>query len=62
MAEPCPDIELLAVYADECATQKEQRLIESHLVDCERCMDVVAFVIATKLAIPNPVPPNTKST
>lgn len=61
MAEPCPDIEVLAAYVDENVTREEQRLVDAHLVDCERCLDVVTFVIASKVAIPDPVPPNDKS-
>jgi hypothetical protein len=52
---------LLAAYVDENVTEKERRLIDAHLVDCERCLDVVAFVIASKVAIPDPMPPSTGS-
>ena len=61
MLDPCPDTELLAAYVDENVTEKERRHIDAHLVDCERCLDVVAFVIASKVAIPDSVPPSTGS-
>jgi anti-sigma factor RsiW len=61
LVDSCPDTELLAAYVDENVTEKERRLIDAHLVDCERCLDVVAFVIASKVAIPDPMPPSTGS-
>lgn len=53
MADSCPHTELLAAYVDENVTQEERTLIDAHLVDCERCLDLVAFVIASKVATPD---------
>ena len=61
MADLCPDIELLAAYIDENVTPEEHELIETHLDGCARCLDIVTFVIASKVAIPDPVPPGEKS-
>lgn len=61
LANSCPQTELLAAYVDENVTQEERMLIDAHLVDCERCLDVVAFAIASKVAIPDPVPTNGES-
>ena len=62
LANQCPDIELLAAYIDENVSVEERRLVDAHLVDCERCLEVVAFVIASKVAIPDPEASNPKST
>jgi len=61
LAEPCPDIELLAAYIDENITPQEHEFIERHLDGCARCLDIVAFVIASKVSIPDPIPPSATS-
>ena len=52
----CPDIGLLAAYVDENVTADEQRLVDAHLSDCERCLDLVACVIASKIVVPDSDP------
>lgn len=56
MADACPETELLSAYADESVTSEERQLIDAHLDGCEECVEVVAFAIACKIAIPDSIP------
>ena len=56
MADDCPDPESLAAYIDAGTTPEETKLIGSHLNRSDRCAELVAGVIATKIAIPDPAP------
>ena len=54
----CPNPELLAAYIDRNVMPDEQKLVESHLEGCDRCLELVSSVIASKMAVPDPLPPN----
>jgi hypothetical protein len=54
MADECPELEVLAAFADGLLTSKEQSAVESHLVKCGRCLDIVTFAIKAKSAVPRP--------
>jgi len=45
--EPCPDEETLACFIDGLLNRKEGEKIRSHIIHCQRCMEVV--VIASKM-------------
>jgi len=60
VASLCPDLELLAAYADDNVTSEERTQFEAHLNDCSRCLDVLSFVIASRVAIPDPPSPADK--
>jgi anti-sigma factor RsiW len=50
----CPDENLLAAYADHCLTPEEQRQVERHLSECRACRQVIALVVKSKGAVPDP--------
>ena len=56
MADDCPDPESLAAYIEGVATVEETKLIAPHLSGCDRCTELVTWVIASKIAIPDPAP------
>ena len=58
MAEGCPSEELLAAYIDGVATPKEIELVDAHLNGCHQCLELVAAVILSRIAIPDPVLPD----
>ena len=43
---PHPDRETLGAYVDDQLSSDDRRAIESHIVDCERCRQVVADLFA----------------
>jgi predicted anti-sigma-YlaC factor YlaD len=54
MAERCPDTELLAAYIDNNVTIEEQVSVDAHLAQCGDCFLLVASVLASKIAVPDP--------
>jgi anti-sigma factor RsiW len=54
MAENCPELGVLAAFADGLLTSEEQHTIEAHLVKCARCLDIVSFAAQAKSAVPRP--------
>ncbi|MCI0485793.1 MAG: hypothetical protein L0229_04245 [Blastocatellia bacterium] len=62
MADECPEDEPLAAFAGGELMPKERGPIESHLVKCNDCFDIVAFVIRADLLIPDPIPLRLKTT
>jgi anti-sigma factor RsiW len=41
----CPVEEAIAAYVHHNATPEERRLIEAHLVECDECSELVAFLV-----------------
>lgn len=41
----CPDIEILAAYADHSLTLKEKALTESHLAGCWVCRNTIGLAV-----------------
>jgi hypothetical protein len=54
MAENCPELGVLAAFADGLLTAEEQSKVEAHLVRCARCLDIVSFAVQAKSAVPRP--------
>jgi predicted anti-sigma-YlaC factor YlaD len=54
MAERCPDTELLAACIENNVTTEEQVRVDAHLAQCGDCFQVVASVLASKIALPDP--------
>ncbi len=48
MADECPELGVLAAFADGLLTFKERIAVESHLVKCARCLDMITFAIKAK--------------
>ena len=62
MRGECPQIERLAAYADGALRANEQEEVEAHLVECKVCLDIVAFAMKAKSAVPRPpLPPSRTS-
>src|SRR5260370_38423228 len=43
----CPDVELLAAYAERGLAEEETARWESHFADCSRCQKIIAVLVAS---------------
>src|SRR5260370_14690383 len=43
----CPDVELLAAYAERSLAEEETARWESHFADCSRCQKIIAVLVAS---------------
>ena len=57
MGDECPDLEMLAAFAEGGLLSEEREIIESHLVECDTCLEVVVFVFRVMREVP-PVTPD----
>ncbi len=55
MAQACPEDEMLGAYIEHNLQPEERQHIESHLVECRLCREVIAMVLKTMATIPDPV-------
>ena len=51
LKENCPEIELLAAYAEHELTPKETLTLESHLADCRKCRRIVILTFRNRSLI-----------
>ena len=54
MAGPCPEDGLLGAYIENNLLPEEKRQIEAHLVECRLCRELIAAVITSMAAVPDP--------
>jgi hypothetical protein len=54
MPDACPNDELLAAYIEQTLLPAEQAQLESHLLKCKLCREVIAVVIRTRAKVPDP--------
>ncbi len=54
LASECPDIEILAAYADRNLEPDEQKVLEAHLVKCHVCRKTIISIFEIKRAISGP--------
>lgn len=54
MEEMCPTDEELAAYIDGSLSLPDKEKMEHHLIRCKKCRHVVAVVIKSKAAVPDP--------
>jgi len=43
--ERCPTEEVIAAYVNHNATAEERQLVEAHLITCDECSELVAFLV-----------------
>jgi anti-sigma factor RsiW len=48
--EECPEIELLAAYADQNLTPAEQGWMEGHFAECDICRETLLTTLKSKAA------------
>ena len=51
MSEECPDIEVLAAYAEHKLTPQETPMVEAHLAECAVCRQTVILTVRNKALI-----------
>jgi hypothetical protein len=51
LSDKCPEIEILAAYVDHNLTLDEQQQVESHLIVCTLCRQVVILTSRSKDSI-----------
>ena len=54
VGDVCPQSRELAAYIDQGLTAMKRSEIESHLLHCRRCREVIAFVLESQSAVPDP--------
>ncbi|MDQ3821416.1 MAG: zf-HC2 domain-containing protein [Acidobacteriota bacterium] len=60
VSDDCPAPELLAVYLEGLGSDSERRHIEAHLADCQDCRRIVAMIVRSEAAVPDPSSTNHK--
>lgn len=45
MAHRCPAEEIIAAYVRHTATPEERQMVESHLLGCDDCCELVSFLV-----------------
>jgi anti-sigma factor RsiW len=55
MRDPCPEDEALGAYMDHVLSPERQAEVESHLITCRICREVLALAIKSKTLVPDPV-------
>lgn len=60
MPDCCPVEEAIAAYVHHKATPEERRLIEAHLVECDECSELVAFLVCWSDEDPDESPGETQ--
>ena len=56
VGDVCPQSQELAAYIDRGLSATKRSEIESHLLHCRRCREVIAFVLESQSAVPDPTP------
>lgn len=52
----CPEPELLADYLEGVSSDRERQEIEAHMADCRDCRRIVALIVRSEAAVPDPIP------
>jgi len=58
LEEQCPAPEGLGAYVDRKLTSEEESIIESHLVKCKHCREIIKSVIESESEAPALDPPD----
>jgi len=59
--DDCPEPELLAAYLEGLGSDSERRQIEAHLADCRDCRRIIALIVRSEAAVPDPTSLNNNS-
>ena len=54
MFDDCPEPERLSDFLEGWGSDRERQEIEAHLADCEDCQQVIALIVRSEAAVPDP--------
>jgi anti-sigma factor RsiW len=54
LSDDCPQPERLAEYLEGLGDKAERQEIEAHLADCRDCRRIVALIVRSETAVPDP--------
>ncbi|MEW6126584.1 MAG: zf-HC2 domain-containing protein [Acidobacteriota bacterium] len=54
--EECASLEAIAAFVDHALPPREQAQLETHMIYCARCRQILVMVFRSKQAVPDPDP------
>ncbi len=58
LSDDCPEPERLAEYLEGASSDSERQAIEAHLADCRDCRRIIALIVRSEAAVPDPTLPD----